>query len=80
MKCRICGCTEDHACPTGCGWAAAPGSRRVQDLCTRCFEFMVHLVSYVEESNRVSKASLARMLDEVYPAGKPVSRRAAGAR
>ena len=41
---------------------------------------MVHLVSYVEESNRVSKASLARMLDEVYPAGKPVSRRAAGAR
>lgn len=29
MKCMFCGCTEDHACPDGCAWAAP-------NLCTRC--------------------------------------------
>lgn len=28
-QCRICGCTDQHACPGGCSWAA-------EDLCSRC--------------------------------------------
>ncbi|MEG0943251.1 MAG: hypothetical protein RSF86_06435 [Angelakisella sp.] len=29
QKCRVCGCTDDHACPGGCYWVAP-------DLCSRC--------------------------------------------
>jgi len=29
--CRVCGCSQDDACDTGCGWAA-------EDLCTACVE------------------------------------------
>lgn len=29
--CRACGCSEQDACPTGCGWAEP-------DLCTSCVE------------------------------------------
>jgi len=28
-RCRVCGCTDDHACPGGCFWVAP-------DLCSRC--------------------------------------------
>lgn len=31
MKCSICGCTDDNACPGGCYWAV-PG------LCSECAE------------------------------------------
>ena len=31
MKCRICGCTDEHACPGGCYWVE-------DDLCSRCDE------------------------------------------
>jgi hypothetical protein len=27
--CRVCGCTDDRACPGGCSWAEP-------DLCSRC--------------------------------------------
>jgi hypothetical protein len=27
--CRICGCTDDHACPEGCSWVE-------EDLCSAC--------------------------------------------
>ena len=29
MKCRICGCSDEHACPGGCYWVE-------DDLCSRC--------------------------------------------
>jgi len=29
--CRVCGCTEDNACPGGCSWVEP-------DLCSRCVE------------------------------------------
>lgn len=31
--CRVCGCTDDDACPEGCSWVPTdlPG-----DLCSRC--------------------------------------------
>lgn len=28
-RCRVCGCTEDHACPGGCSWVGL-------DLCSTC--------------------------------------------
>ena len=28
-SCRICGCTDDHACPGGCHWVEP-------DLCSAC--------------------------------------------
>jgi hypothetical protein len=31
MKCRICGCTDEHSCPGGCYWVE-------DDLCSRCDE------------------------------------------
>ena len=69
----MCGCTYERACPAGCAWAGN------QDLCTVCAGFMQQLAEYVEYANRVTKASLGRMLDEVYPIGKPVKRKAARA-
>lgn len=29
QKCRVCGCTDDHACPGGCYWVK-------EDLCSSC--------------------------------------------
>lgn len=29
QMCRVCGCTDEHACDGGCGWAA-------DGLCTSC--------------------------------------------
>ena len=31
--CRLCGCTEDHPCPTGCAWAD-----ETRTVCTLCVE------------------------------------------
>ncbi|MDD3230486.1 MAG: hypothetical protein PHE09_14900 [Oscillospiraceae bacterium] len=31
QKCRVCGCTWDHACPGGCYWVEP-------DLCSKCAE------------------------------------------
>jgi predicted Fe-S protein YdhL (DUF1289 family) len=58
MKCRMCGCTYERACPAGCGWAKG-------DICTVCARFRAELAAYVEDANRVTKASLARLLVEV---------------
>lgn len=30
-KCRVCGCTDDFACPGGCYWVE-------EDLCSECVE------------------------------------------
>lgn len=30
-KCRVCGCTEDHACRGGCYWVS-------EDLCSACVD------------------------------------------
>lgn len=29
QRCRVCGCTDDQACPGGCSWVEP-------DLCSRC--------------------------------------------
>jgi hypothetical protein len=35
--CRVCGCTDDHACPGGCFWVEP-------DLCSRCDETIDNIV------------------------------------
>lgn len=32
-RCRVCGCTEDKACPDGCAWVPDP---ELADLCSSC--------------------------------------------
>lgn len=36
-RCRICGCTDDHACPGGCSWVAP-------DLCSTCEGLRQHVL------------------------------------
>jgi hypothetical protein len=59
MKCRICGCTHYNPCTEGCGWVKGEG-----DLCTTCADFRTQLAWYIVNCNRVSAASLARLLKE----------------
>jgi hypothetical protein len=34
IACRVCGCTEDNACPGGCSWAGP-------ELCSRCAAVLI---------------------------------------
>ena len=34
-RCRVCGCTDDRACPGGCHWVE-------EDLCSSCVEVSAH--------------------------------------
>lgn len=56
-RCRICSCTYARPCADGCGWAEG-------DLCTTCAAFLEELRSYIENANRVTAASLTRLLRE----------------
>jgi hypothetical protein len=58
QRCRFCGCTWEDGCPAGCAWAEV-------DLCSVCAAFLEELGVYIEGCRRVTKASLARMLDEI---------------
>ena len=40
-KCRICGCTDDNACPGGCYWVE-------EDLCSACTDFVDHQIVMTE--------------------------------
>ncbi len=35
--CRVCGCTEDHACPGGCAWIEEPDPETGLGLCSACY-------------------------------------------
>lgn len=37
-KCSECGCTEDKACPGGCGWAKSPDAKTGLGVCTKCIK------------------------------------------
>lgn len=58
MKCRICGCTYERGCPAGCSWFE-------DELCSVCARFRGQLSVYSGDALRVTKAGLARLLDEV---------------
>jgi hypothetical protein len=58
-RCRVCGCTQERACPGGCGWARGEGN-----LCTICAAAAEALREWHENSLRGSRAALLR---EVWP-------------
>ena len=37
MKCKYCGCTDDHACEGGCSWVA-------KDVCSKCASELVRVI------------------------------------
>lgn len=37
MKCKYCGCTDDHACEGGCSWVA-------KDVCSKCAASFVSVI------------------------------------
>ena len=47
MKCIVCGCTDEQACPSGCAWI-------IPEVCSRCYRLY-------ELINSVVKASLRKL-------------------
>ena len=37
-SCKVCGCTEDRACPEGCSWVISPAEGQGYGLCDICLE------------------------------------------
>jgi len=55
--CRVCGCTDDHACPEGCSWVD-----RDHTLCSACegtTADVVYHLRYIEHLMRGSRPMLA---------------------
>lgn len=44
-KCRVCGCTDERACPGGCTWLPIAHD----DLCSACEPAAAHVVSMTLE-------------------------------
>lgn len=42
-SCRVCGCTDDRACPGGCSWVD-------EGLCSACAVSLEHVVSMTREA------------------------------
>jgi hypothetical protein len=55
VKCRVCGCSEEHACAGGCSWANG-------DICSVCFCTAEVLREWFGRANRPSWAALKREL------------------
>lgn len=64
MKCRICGCTQERACPAGCGWDLH-GTIDAKPICTVCAAFKRQLDDYIQACNRTSVHTLAKLLGEI---------------
>lgn len=65
LPCRICGCTEERACPDGCAWVKGD---RIDDkpICTTCDDFKTWLEDYVNACHKVDEGSLVRLLHEIW--------------
>jgi len=46
MKCKYCGCTDDHACEGGCSWVA-------KDVCSKCAEKLVRVVKNAQGNGAI---------------------------
>jgi hypothetical protein len=70
-RCHVCGCTYENGCPLGCGWSHRPGEL---PICSVCAEMGVRIAMYLDDSNRVTTASLGRLLDLARKSGGAVGR------
>lgn len=68
MKCRLCSCTDEHACDGGCSWVPGEGN-----LCSVCYEIVLAVKEWLESARRPSWAALKR------EASNPPKAMAAGA-
>ena len=50
MKCKYCGCTDDHACEGGCSWVA-------KNVCSKC---AAELVSVIKMDDGTIQGALLR--------------------
>jgi len=53
IRCRVCGCTENDACPAGCSWYDL-------DLCTVCRAVVVAIAEWTDAARHVNRAALWR--------------------
>lgn len=54
--CRVCGCTDDHACATGCSWIKP-------DLCSLCHEATELLAEWLLSAVKPSVEALLKEVD-----------------
>lgn len=59
--CRVCGCTEDAACPGGCWWV--PDRTMTGELCSSCVPTREDLVREVAHEHGLDGWSAAALLD-----------------
>ncbi len=57
-RCRVCGCTDERACPVGCHWVE-------DDLCSVCADFRQHLDSFMDSAWHVTLAGIKRLYAEI---------------
>ncbi len=50
MKCKYCGCTDDHACEGGCSWVA-------KDVCSKCAAKLVTVIKNVQGEGALLKTT-----------------------
>lgn len=62
-RCRVCGCTELHACEMGCSWV-------FDDLCSICAEAVDAVTAWVREARRANKAALWREVEATLKEGR----------
>lgn len=55
-RCRICGCTDDHACVPTCSWVS-------RDMCSTCETFYKQVVNYLTRS-QASQRGIIRLWNE----------------
>jgi hypothetical protein len=64
MKCRICGCTDDQACPGGCYWVD-------DDLCSRCDETIEAISRWkIYRWKRYGRGDAGEQLEDQVDAGE----------
>jgi len=69
MWCRVCGCTQQNACPEGCGWVQEPSYtfEVMGPLCTACagtpndLAFIARLVAKLLEAKPLRAITRKRL-------------------
>lgn len=54
-KCRVCGCTDNHACPNGCEWSDID-----ETLCTVCEDAVEALAAWFLDARRPAVGKLIK--------------------
>ena len=58
-KCRVCGCTDEAACPGGCSWADR--TRTICTACTQVVEWIVGVCRDMDQGRSTDAMNAARV-------------------